>query len=228
MSNEMREFVKDAVLALTLLATVAALYLAAQQVDALPLFFAVLLLALAVALARRVWPPISRRVRRWNTAIREHELRTLRIAELEAELRDIGVHVPALMRHAEFEGRRAAAGWFLAKLGPDVELVAVSSHEGVVTLFARPTESRSVRVGARYDLELQVTGDVKGVLELTNVAEDGTLSLVCIDARASDFWEQVSTKAITDSEPPSGLRLIPAQPLPLAEGLAGRKDAARD
>jgi hypothetical protein len=109
------------------------------------------------------------------------------------------------------EGHARVIGAILAaQVSPLPELVAVGVSAEKLVLTGRMQKGSPVRVGTRFEVQVEATGDSKGVVEVVVVDADGELvHMECVQPEVQEFWRALERRAIEDPTPPRGIRLAP-------------------
>ncbi len=208
--------------ALGFLATVVAAFWGAQQINAELVFWLLLPVAVLFALARAYGSDLAEMV----TRVRNYHRLLETTAAAQREVRDLHKEVAELRagldtRYTEgiAEGEAAVVGAILAANSQaELHLRALSAVADTVILAAEVTAGQVPVAGARFVLEVEVTGERKGVVQVIDYnRERGIVSLRCILPSHAEFWSRLADSALDNPNPPSGLVLRPA---PLGESEA--------
>jgi hypothetical protein len=161
-----------------------------------------------------------------RAGVQEDEIETLKQQMVELK-------VAADKRWSEglAEGRQQILGAALAQAADPLTLTGVVLRQGSVLIIATPTGAYP-KIGARYNVEVTLTGDVMGVIETRDYDEERQIILLeCVDAQAPKFWERLAESAALDSTPPQGVDLIPYRQIsfgsditPIRLNLPGKND----
>jgi hypothetical protein len=192
------------------LATVAGLYFAAEKAGVVRWFVAVSLASaiLAGVPLALIW---SARVRRLPSLIQElNDLRE-ESRRREERLFSLQEDLDTRFQAGIFEGQMRVIGSELAAqaIHPP-RLISVAEEQGTALLIADIEPHSNILVGARFELRVQGTSQLKGVVQVTDVQpETNTATLECVEATAPTFWERLAERAVSDASPPAAVHLIP-------------------
>lgn len=193
------------------LGTLVALYLAADVAKLAWAFWLVVVAAMLVACVST----IGKQVLDLLVRVRNYPLILKRLAEREQEIADLAAQAAAATQTAKSrwragweEGRKATLGVLAANRSEPPTLLSIADREGELALVA--TTDAAPIVGARYLVQVQLTGEVKGVVEVVEFDDGiGTTFLTCVQPTVRRFWTHLSEKVAYESTVPDGLILVP-------------------
>jgi hypothetical protein len=197
---------------LGLVVGILALYLASVPLHLEWLVVAAVALALVVAAVPGVVGPVMGGI---SAAIRYPAV-TKRLGDVEEQLNESEKQVGALgvLAEARFAagvklGRRQVLGELLGRLVEHKPvLIAIAGDAGHLKLIGQFEEGNDVRVGARFDAVVEVTGDKRGVVEVVAVdKENHRLELRCVERTSDAFWAALEGRVEADAQPPQGIEL---------------------
>ncbi|MFJ5993317.1 hypothetical protein [Lentzea sp. NPDC092896] len=192
-------------------AAVVGLYLAALDVDLLPVFWA----SLSSAVLLGIIPIAFRQAVQISEKIRKYPVLLQRAAELEekneklTEDLNLATSVTGRWSDGVIEGRYQVLGALLATQCPTVHLLGVEANDGQVFLLGQ-WDGVPPSINTRLNLVTVGSESSKGVLQIVNVdAEKKVVKLQCVDAIVPDFWQHLNDRAARDPSPPAGVKLVP-------------------
>jgi hypothetical protein len=197
---------------LGLVVAILALYLASVPLHLEWFVIAAVIVALIIAAVPGVIRPIGRAV----TAAIRYPAVVKQLGEVQEQLEESGKEVGALRALAEGRhqagvklGRREVVGEVLGRIvDKKPALIAVAGDAGHLKLIGRYEEGSEVRVGARFEAVVQITGDKRGVVEVVAVdKENRRVELRCVERTSDGFWSALEGRVEADAEPPAGIEL---------------------
>lgn len=208
----MQEFLKRFWAIAVSIAAIVGAYLGTVPLHLVWVFWLACGVAGVVASASQVFP----RVIELATRIRNYPILLQRAGTQESEIQQLQQQVNELRLLAEkrwsqglSEGRKQILGSIQAQAAGPINLTGVAVRQGRLLIIASP-EGKQPGVGARYLVEVTLTGDTMGAVEIIGYDEERkTVILECVDARVPVFWERLSDSATLDPTPPQGIDLIP-------------------
>jgi len=223
-----------------LLAGLAGAALGFDAVKALWIFWTVLgvsaLIAILFGIPKRAVDrilDIVQRIRLYGTVLTQLATAQEHEAELEGQLVMLTDHAESEYNTGLQEGRRQVIGALLASNVPTPpKPTGLSASGDDVLVIADYVPGNEPPVGARFELQVRGTGQVKGVLEVVELNEhEGCAILKCVDPCDPDYWEQLASRATGDFSAPSGVVLswfhveefdLPKSHIPPAESVEER------
>ena len=199
---------------LLFVATIVGTYLGAEAVDKTWVFWATVPVA-AVATATRVLVPhpieYLMRIRNYpvllaTSAAKQEEARSL-AAALESAKRAADERYAAGVAEGQAQilgalAAHSAAATLLPK--------GLSAPDGQLLVFAEVTSGHLPPVGARYSWTVDVSGEIKGVLQVQSAeAATNVVILACVEETVGPFWRHLEEAAILRPDVPTGMTLTP-------------------
>lgn len=205
-------------------ATIVGLYFAAAALRLEMIFWFVVGAALLVSIVVVARKPVRSLVVAWRdypgqlrkVASLEHRVRQLR-NELDVARADI----QSAVDDGIAEGHAQARGAFLATISGIPGVIGIAERDGAVNLVGS-IPSTGLRMGARYRVVVKLTGQLRGVVQVSELDETRNICfLACVDATNEPFWKALSEQVIADDRPPLGVVLEAfslAEPSPVIDG----------
>lgn len=128
-----------------------------------------------------------------------------RVAQLEIEARqryEDGVD----------EGKMQWIGAQQSQLaGEPPRLIGVSDVRGELRLIGKYGERQQpIPEGTRYQVQIELTGEARGVVQVTHVVEvNRQVHMACVERTVEEFWARIEDDAVTSVTPPAGIILAP-------------------
>lgn len=199
------------------LATISALGLAAQDSGRLPVFWAVLVLALFLAGASVLFPrllDVANRVRSYPKLLKVAAGLQEQNKELRQVLSTMDTRMGRAFHRGLREGHRQIRGALLSQnvLSPPT-LISTSITNDQLLLFGQAAENDLPLMGCRFVVRVLGSNEIKGVVEVAGVNKDEqTVSLICRQATVPEFWTRLEANAGADASPPAGVVLAGYEP----------------
>lgn len=191
-------------------AAVVGLYLAALDVELLPVFW----ISLSAAALLGIAPIAFRQMVVIAEKVRKHPILLERVAELEVENEklkddlDLATSITGRWSDGVIEGRHQVLGAILAMHCPEIHLVGVESIDGQVFLLGQWDDDEP-QLRARLNLVTVGSESLKGVVQIVEVDQHKKIAkLQCVDAVVPDFWRHINDRAARDPSPPAGVELV--------------------
>ena len=193
------------------LATVVALYIAAAGGKVLGAFWFVV----AVAVVGAGQSSFGRSVIELLVRIRNYPILLSRVASLESEVEELRAGVAqsndlarSRWKAGRHEGRAEVRGAMLALMSPSPTLMSIVNWAGELALVV--SADPLPMAGARYRVQAEVTGELKGVVEVVEVDVTKSVAfLTCAEPTASAFWAYLTDRFEYDPSAPAGVVLVP-------------------
>lgn len=195
------------------LAGVVGLYIGAAQIGVLWAFWLTLAISVLVAGGASLGPraiEVAMRFRNYPTVL-------ARVVDLEKELDEAKEVLQEKTRLSEEsysrgvgDGHREMLGAIKASIAGELAISEVVMEDGRIFIISRFTNRRNLAIGARFNLQNSITGEIKGAVEIEKIREDrGMAYLGCVSVNVPEFWEKLTEHASLESAPPRGLALVP-------------------
>jgi hypothetical protein len=192
------------------LATVAGLYLAAEKVGVGRWFLGVTLASLVLA-AIPIFSGWFLKLRRYPSVMAESEQLRQNVTKLEEEITVLRQELALEYRRGVAEGQMQVIGSELASQCKKMpRLIAISNENDTLALIGTIDDDANLFIGARFEVQVQATGERKGVVEVVDIRpESNTTTMLCVDATVLAFWDSLRQRAPADPSPPAGMHLTP-------------------
>jgi hypothetical protein len=199
------------------------MYLGAHALHDDWVFWALIPAALILGAVSLWWRNVVRAiVRFWEflvgitAAVRNYPIALAEVESLKAQLAEANNRVqkqPDEMKMqyqaGRLEGRREIIGEVLGHaINKRPQIVAISKGETGVVLVGTYSEGETVLVGARFTVQVQATGEVKGIVELVSETKaDRLVYLACVEKTSPRFWTNLNDRLDVDPTAPPGIVL---------------------
>ncbi len=194
------------------------LYLGAEAVDKVRVFWFTVAVAAVVA-AIPTGKPLLDKAFDLRAKVRSYPGLVARVATLEAELERAKKMSEALEDQTRnryqdgiLEGRKQFLGIFFSGQVKTVpKIIAISLRDAGLILVAKSSNGATLTRGTRFNVEVEATGEVKGAVEAIQVEND-VAYLACVHQTVLEFWAKLEERAPADPSPPLGIRLTRYRP----------------
>jgi hypothetical protein len=205
-----RRFITQSGIALAFLLGIAGGILLVRDALGRVLFGVAVFLALGFG-GRDRWLAALEKMRRYDQVLEQTHALETELRRLKRDNDQLRRAVDRALAVGVSEGKLQILGSALARLSEAPQLLAVSDVDGVVYLVGRYDDvRRPVRVGARFSLEVIITGDRKGVLQVVRVeTEERSVYMQPVERTVPEYWDRLEAAAAADPRPPSAVRLVP-------------------
>ncbi|MBT9255868.1 hypothetical protein KMZ32_10320 [Phycicoccus sp. MAQZ13P-2] len=201
------------------IASIVGLYLAADQIDRVWIFWVTVPAAAAITFARvygKKFFDWANRIKNYNRLLKEATDEKVRADDAESRVRTLQKEAEAAHAKGVEEGARALYGSILATACALKLQSVVVTEKGLslVATWAGPPKGPA-SVGSRYQVEAKSSNTVFGTVEVVEVDREGrTAQLAVISRAVPDFWSKLEERATLDDSPPNTARLT-AAPTPI-------------
>ncbi len=212
----MKRFITDAGKAILFLATVAGLLIAADAAGYLIVGILVIALGFVWAAITVAYPrviDIVTRIRNYPHLLQQAADLGAELTDVRERLRELEVALRTHHQQSVTEGNMQVIGAAFAHAAKlPLELVTISvDGTGTVILTGRYTQDSSIRLGARFEVQVVGTGERKGIVQVTRIDSDaGYVHMKCVERTAESFWTYLENRAVGNPSPPDGVKLAPA------------------
>jgi hypothetical protein len=210
--------------ALSLLALVGG-YFGLNQADLGWVIFPIAGAAVLFALARPTWDTYKK-LRHYPTLVERMKSAEGERSEYVTEAANLREHAERQLQAGRQEGRNEVLGAILATGASPPEIIAMSMEGEQVVLIASHDPDAPLKKGARFEVQLIATQEVKGVVEVDEVnADAGVVRLLCVRRSVGPFWDAMERRAVEEATLPDGYTLVPTRySVPPTNQIAARMD----
>lgn len=210
----MRQAAKTFVAVFVFGCTLVGAYLGALAVKLTWAFWIIVPVAVVVALTRATAPRILdwlTRIRNYDKVLKAAAASEASVRRLQGELEMAAGKSTQSFRAGVQEGRAQAIGIFFALTSAAEIVPEAVSMENDLQIHGRLTSGQLPEVGTRLALEVAMTGEVKGIVEVIQADSEGdVVVMACVRRLVEPFWKHLEESTIGGPAFPPGLRLVTA------------------
>jgi hypothetical protein len=152
---------------------------------------------------------LATRIRNYPILLERAGVQETEIERLQKQVSELQIDIDKRWSDGLNEGRQQIIGSVQAQAADPIALTGIALRQERLLIIATP-EGKQPNIGARYSVEVTLTGDVMGVVETRAYDEERKIIILeCVDARVQIFWERLAQSATLDPTPPQGVGLIP-------------------
>lgn len=208
----MQEFLKRFWAIAVSIAALVGAYLGAVPLHLVWVFWLACGIAVIVAGASLILPrsiELATRIRNYPILLKRAGVQEDQIQQLQKQISELQISAVNRWSEGLSEGRRQVLGAIQAQAADPITLTGVVIRQEHLLVIATP-EGKQPNVGSRYFVEVTLTGDVMGVVELRAYDEERKIIILeCVDPQVPVFWERLRQSATLGSTPPQGVDLVP-------------------